>query len=60
MLQKYFNSSKYFGCIENVCVYFDDILVSGETRQEHDEALKLVVEKTRKLNIKFNLKKLQF
>jgi len=53
-------TSKYIGCIENVCVYFDDILVSGETQKEHEEALNKVVEQARKLNIKFNLKKLQF
>jgi len=53
-------TSKYFGGIENVCVYFDDILVSGETQKEHEEALNKVVEQARKLNIKFNLKKLQF
>jgi len=53
-------TSKYFGGIENVCVYFDDILVSGETQKEHEEALSKVVEQARKLNIKFNLKKLQF
>jgi len=53
-------TSKYFGGIKNVCVYFDDILVSGETQKEHEEALKKVVEQARKLNINFNLKKLQF
>ncbi|KAL4098106.1 hypothetical protein QTP88_022775 [Uroleucon formosanum] len=53
-------TSKYFGGIKNVCVYFDDILISGETQQEHDEALKQVVKQARKLNIKFNLKKLQY
>jgi len=53
-------TSKYFGCIENVCVYFDDKLVSGKTQKEHEEALNKVVEQARKLNIKFNLKKLQF
>lgn len=56
--QKY--SSKYFGGIKNVCVYFDDILINGETQQEHDEALKQVVKQARKLNIKFNLNKLQY
>jgi len=49
-------TSKYVGLIENVCVYFDDILVSGETQQEHDETLNQVVEKARKLNIKLILK----
>jgi len=41
-------------------MYFDDILISGETQQEHDEALKQVVKRARKLNIKFNLNKLQY
>lgn len=34
--------------------------MSGKTQKEHEEALNKVVEQTRKLNIKFNLKKLQF
>lgn len=34
--------------------------MSGETQKEHEEALNKVVEQARKLNIKFNLKKLQF
>ncbi|KAF0710957.1 Uncharacterized protein FWK35_00037749, partial [Aphis craccivora] len=53
-------TSKYFGSIKNICVYFDDILISGNTQQEHDEALKQVVNQARKLNIKFNLNKLQY
>lgn len=53
-------TSKYFGSIKNVCVYFDDILISGKTQQEHDEALEQVVKQVRKSNIKFNLNKLQY
>lgn len=34
--------------------------MSGKTQKEHEEALNKVVEQARKLNIKFNLKKLQF
>jgi len=31
-------TTKYFGNIENVNVYFDDILIAGETIEEHDRA----------------------
>lgn len=50
---------KYFGNIKNVCVYIDDILISGENLKEHDEALDQVVKVARDINIKFNLNKLQ-
>ena len=31
-----------FAGIPDVCVYLDDILVSGKTKQEHDKNLDLV------------------
>jgi len=53
-------TSKYFGDIKNVNVYFDDILVSGSTIEEHDLALNEVIKNSRKFNIKFNSVKLQY
>jgi len=50
---------KYFGEINNGYVYFDDILVAGETKEEHDMALREVIKRSKQLNIKFNPKKLQ-
>jgi len=50
---------KYFGHIKNVSVYFDDILISATTKAEHDEIVNEVIQQARKLNIKFNPKKLQ-
>ncbi|CAI6348579.1 unnamed protein product [Macrosiphum euphorbiae] len=50
---------KYFGHIKNVVVYFDDILISATNKAEHDEILNEVIQQARKLNIKFNPKKLQ-
>lgn len=53
-------TNKYFGNINNVCVYIDDILVCGATKEEHDEALEKVIQTAKKLSIKFNPAKLQF
>jgi len=47
---------KYFGDIDNVNVYFYDILVAGETIEEHDTALSEVIKRARQLNIKSNPK----
>jgi len=38
---------KYFGNIKNGNVYFDDILISGATKEEHDNALNIVLSKAR-------------
>ncbi|XP_072153393.1 uncharacterized protein [Bemisia tabaci] len=46
--------TKYFGDIPNVVIYFDDILICGETEREHDIALAKVLSRARKYNIKFN------
>jgi len=53
-------TSKYFGNIKNVNVYFDDILVAGSTIEEHNLALNEVIRTSRKFNIKFNSAKLQY
>lgn len=48
-----------FGDIENVIIYFDDILIVGKTRQEHDDTLKKVLERARANNVRFNERKTQ-
>ncbi|CAI6350058.1 unnamed protein product [Macrosiphum euphorbiae] len=53
-------TTKYFGNIENVNVYFDDILIAGETLEEHDRALNEVIKRAKQFNIKFNPKKIQY
>jgi len=40
--------------IEGVGIYFDDIIVTGATEQEHDANLALVLDRAMKNNIKFN------
>ena len=49
-----------FGDIPNVMVFQDDILIHAKTEEEHDRALKEVMLRAKKLNIKFNLDKLQY
>ncbi|KAJ3655671.1 hypothetical protein Zmor_014792 [Zophobas morio] len=49
-----------FGDIEGVSVYIDDLLIAGETEEEHDAILNKVIDRARKLNIKFNQSKVQY
>ena len=58
VFQKY--NEEIFGDIPNVFVYIDDILVFGETNEEHDIALETVMKKARINNIKFNKDKFQY
>lgn len=48
-----------FGDIENVLIYFDDIMIMGATKEEHDETLRKVLERARERNVRFNVNKLQ-
>lgn len=50
---------KYFGGINGVHIYFDDLLVCSDTKTEHDLIINKVIENARKYNIKFNVKKFQ-
>lgn len=52
--------NKYFDDIENVEIYFDDILISADTKEEHDKILNQVIERTRKYNIRFNSEKMHY
>jgi hypothetical protein len=49
-----------FEGIDGVEIYVDDILVWGTSQKDHDERLKLVLERARKYNIKFNVNKCKF
>lgn len=49
-----------FGDIENIIIYIDDLLIYAKSLEEHDEKLRLVLERARELNIKFNVNKFQF
>lgn len=49
-----------FSNIPNIAIYIDDLLIYGKTIEEHDEALRNVINRARELNIKFNPKKLQY
>lgn len=48
-----------FGDIEGVLIYFDDILIFGRSREEHDEILKKVLERAREKKVRFNENKIQ-
>jgi hypothetical protein len=49
-----------FEGIDGVEIYVDDILVWGTSQKDHDERLKLVLERARKYNIKCNVNKCKF
>lgn len=51
--------SDLFGDIPGVIIYIDDFLVYGKTQEEHDERLRLVLERARKVGLKFNKAKCQ-
>lgn len=48
-----------FGDIINVLIYFDDLLIMGKSKSEHDIVLIKVLERAREKNVKFNKKKMQ-
>ena len=50
---------EHFSDIPGALAVYDDIIISGSTPKEHDEALKKVLERARERNIKFNRKKVQ-
>lgn len=49
-----------FDDMEGVCMYIDDLLVYGNTREIHDKRLKDVLERCQKINLKLNLNKCKF
>jgi len=52
--------SKYFGDIENVQIYFDDLLICANSRDGNDQIMKEMLNRIPRINIKFNPKKLQY
>lgn len=42
-----------------VSIYFDDLIVAGETQEAHDENLRRLLERARTCNVKFNRDKIQ-
>jgi len=53
-------NEKNFGDIQNVIIYFDDLLIACETIEEHDKTLMKVLQRAREKGVKFNEEKLQF
>lgn len=49
-----------FGDIQGVEIVMDDILIHGRTPREHNERLVKVLNRARKINLKFNEKKCKF
>ena len=58
VLQK--RNQQLFGCIPNVHIVADDMIVAPDTEQEHDSALKTVMQVARQNNCKFNPEKVKF
>lgn len=48
-----------FGDIDGVIIYFDDLLIVGRTREDHDSVLKKVLDRAREKNVRFNPNKVQ-
>lgn len=48
-----------FGDLPGVAMYFDDLVVAGRTRKEHDSNLRLLLARAAEVNVKFNRKKIQ-
>lgn len=53
-------NEKYFGDIEGVLIYIDDLLIAADTEEEHDRIVEKVLARARELNIKFNRNKVQY
>ena len=49
-----------FGDIPGVHIIADDMLIAGDTDEEHDTAITKVLERAAENNVKFSLPKLQF
>jgi len=52
--------NKYFSCVKDLIIYFDDIMISADTKEEHDTILNQVIQIARENNIKLNKNKIQF
>lgn len=52
-------NQKNFGDIENVIIYFDDLLITANSKEEHDKILQKVIDRAREKGVKFNKEKLK-
>jgi len=52
--------SEIIESVEGTVCYIDDILISGKTKEEHDQRLKQVLERLRANNVKLNSQKCKF
>lgn len=52
--------AKIFDGIENIVIYLDDVLIFGQNEVEHDETLKLVLNRIRSHNLSLNIGKCEF
>lgn len=46
-----------FGDLPNVAMDFDELIVAGRTKAEHDKNLRMLLERARMANAKFNRQK---
>lgn len=53
-------TTKFFGEIDNVSIYFGDTIISGKDTSEHDVTVNKVMERALQYNIKCNPNKVQF
>jgi len=53
-------SIECFRDINNVYIYFDDLLIATEDEKTHDEIVIQVLERAKKFNIKFNCAKVKY
>jgi len=51
---------KYFGDISGFTIYVDDILISADTIEDHDNIVNKVIQRARDYNIHFNFDKIQY
>nr|XP_034195209.1 uncharacterized protein K02A2.6-like [Osmia lignaria] len=49
-----------FGDIEDVGIYFDDLIIVAKNGKDHDKIMQLVLERANKYNVRFNKNKLQY
>jgi hypothetical protein len=53
-------NNKYFGDINGLFIYIDDLLIYASDEKTHDAILNQVVDRARKINVKFNSEKFQY
>jgi hypothetical protein len=51
---------KYFGDIKGVSLYFDDLCIASDSKDENDKILREVLQRAKQFNVKFNFNKFQY